>query len=751
MKIGTDVFSGEIPKVSSRLIPDKSSQYALNCDLQSGFLKPTKNNTQVYDTNLSNQESIFKWEYNTDAAIGRTVTNNTATGWSSVTDGSILLTTAGNSYEVTGINFTGHTTMENVANTIQTRIRAATSNNDTVTWSTDHFEFNFDDNPFISMGAIYGTGTDITDTSYMNVRGDIVTTEEVWVTSDDFTYYFNSPIIDDQYQRLYSLNSVNGEYRVRDNDYQFTPTDREMILDIPDTTILESVSARPIYNDQSASPAVVSERTYDCTGYAASYDYDILVLANELSNITYSIGDEVKWYSDSTSAFMIGTINSVYDVLSSGIRFTLNITSESRPSAVEGGRIYITHEDIAAGTYYSALDGSPREGDIYDRSYVWTYVYQNGEESPISQISDEAKIYPETEASLTLIGDATPPTGVIYKNIYCTDIDQFRFLGQIDGTETTFTDNVSSTALGEEMLVYQNAPSNMNGITIASQGFCIGWRGKDVFFSESFLPYAWDDRWTLNFPHDIVSCVAVSGEIYVLTTGVPYLLIGYHPSELTPSALPFNQACSNKKAVANIGNTVLYASPDGLVSLTGSNAKLITSDLYTRSEWQDLGPTTMRLGTHDDQVYIFTDSSTYILNTRAAGIGITRTDIIADAIYEDIEQDILYFYNSTDEYISSIHTNSSDSTYIWRSKEYDFKKRTHLSCAKIVADSYNDLTLKLYADGDYSSPILSKSITSNKAFRLPYTGSYTTCSYELTGTDIVHSVQIGTNMKELEG
>ena len=59
--------------------------------------------------------------------------------WAAVTDGSFRITVDGVAVNVDAIDFTGDTDMDDVAATIQTAIRAATSGNETVTWDTDHF------------------------------------------------------------------------------------------------------------------------------------------------------------------------------------------------------------------------------------------------------------------------------------------------------------------------------------------------------------------------------------------------------------------------------------------------------------------------------------------------------------------------------------------------------------------------------------------------------------------------------------
>lgn len=59
--------------------------------------------------------------------------------WAAVTDGSFGITVDGTAYNVDAVDFTGDGDMDAVAATLQAALRTATSGNETVVWSTDHF------------------------------------------------------------------------------------------------------------------------------------------------------------------------------------------------------------------------------------------------------------------------------------------------------------------------------------------------------------------------------------------------------------------------------------------------------------------------------------------------------------------------------------------------------------------------------------------------------------------------------------
>ena len=83
------------------------------------------------------------------AAAGYLTGGSSATSvagtWAAVTDGEFAITIDGVAYDITGIDFSAAhadgavADMDDVADRIQTYIRAGTGNEETVVWSTDHF------------------------------------------------------------------------------------------------------------------------------------------------------------------------------------------------------------------------------------------------------------------------------------------------------------------------------------------------------------------------------------------------------------------------------------------------------------------------------------------------------------------------------------------------------------------------------------------------------------------------------------
>lgn len=114
----------------------------------------------------------------TDAVIytpayltGGNAAEGTFNNWLAVLDGSFRITIDGTLRNITGINFTGVTSMDDVASKLQTAIRAVTSGSETVVWSTNHFVITSGittSSSAITVTSATGGGTDISGAGASN-------------------------------------------------------------------------------------------------------------------------------------------------------------------------------------------------------------------------------------------------------------------------------------------------------------------------------------------------------------------------------------------------------------------------------------------------------------------------------------------------------------------------------------------------------------------------------------------------------
>ena len=390
------------------------------------------------------------------------------------------------------------------------------------------------------------------------------------------------------------------------------------------------------------------------------------------------------------------------------------------------------------------------------RSYVYTFVSVNGEEGPPSPPSAVLDLYPSAQTvSISAMDNGIPASSdITHKNIY-------RTVTSAAGTFYMYVDVVllslqiypdSKTALEVGGVLpstdWVAPPAEMIGLTSLSNGILAGFKDNEVMFCEPFMPHAWPTKYRLSTDFSIVAIKAVGSSLIVTTKAYPYVVQGSHPSNMTIVRMRENQACVSKRSIVNMGSHVMYASPDGLVSASGTAATLATDKVFSRSQWQALKPETIHSYMYEgNYVGLYTVSGVqkgFIFNPQTLLLSdLTQVTTLTGG-YSDPEADALYFIDSSSQ-IKQFDS-GSEATYEWHSKQYKIERPINMAVAKVEAESYSNITISVYAE---SGLVHSQAVLNERAFRLP--SGYRSNQYEVkvVGTDIINSVVVATSMSEI--
>ena len=125
-------------------------------------------------------------------------------------------------------------------------------------------------------------------------------------------------------------------------------------------------------------------------------------------------------------------------------------------------------------------------------------------------------------------------------------------------------------------------------------------------------------------------------------------------------------------------------------------------------------------------------------------IGLSTGTVVAVGSYLDVETDPLFYTNGFR--IFEWDGGGTTSTYIWKSGKTRFPKLVNIGAGLIEADTYADLTFRLYADGVLKCE---RVVENGKPFRLP--GGYLSNIYEVEveTTDVISGISIAENIFEL--
>ena len=385
--------------------------------------------------------------------------------------------------------------------------------------------------------------------------------------------------------------------------------------------------------------------------------------------------------------------------------------------------------------------------------YTYTYVNDWGWESAPAPPSAQVDAF--SSSSVTLSGFAAPPAGNYGINrirIYRTQAGasgsaEFFFLREVAaGTSSTSDDGRN---LGEVLptTTWLPAPDDLSHLTALWNGMAAGISGNSVRFCESYAPYAWPIAYDVVPPDAKPVALGVFGQtLLLLTTGRPLLVAGSSPESMDQQPLEFSQGCVAPRSVATMGAGVVWASDDGLCWYGSGGARILTTGIMLREDWQALKPSSI-IGKMYEGLYFgsYDDGSGrkgFFINP-ADPQGIYFMDAGYAALHFDELSDQLYVLDGNA--IEKWDAGSTFMTARFKSKDFYTPKPQSFSSAQVVADAY-PVVFRLYADGVLK---LTHSVQNSNAFRLPSGFLAQHWAVELEATTPIQQAAIATSTTEL--
>ena len=385
-------------------------------------------------------------------------------------------------------------------------------------------------------------------------------------------------------------------------------------------------------------------------------------------------------------------------------------------------RLGIPAPSAAPTTSKSGTPTATQEPDSV--SYVYTYVSAYGEEGPPSAASTPIDKTDDETVALTL---AAFPTGSynltkmrIYRSNTGSTSTNFQFCGEIT-SGTSFSDTVTSTGLGEvlpsttwvgppndDTSLYPYGP--LENLINVGNGVLAGHSGNRLCFSEPYLPHAWPVQYRLTIDGTIVGLSATANGVVVLTESVPFFVSGVDPSAMTAMQVDVMQSCINKHSIVDMGEYVLYASPDGLVAITGTSGQVVTRGLIKAKQWNsDFKPSAIKAFLHEGKYVAFwKDGSNYggwvydpqaqdtIISTLSVSAEVRggTTDIGSGNVYLIVGSNAMKYAGG-----------ATNQTAKWKSKKYVTETPLSMGWVSVNAAIWptalaDAITVKVYGDGN---------------------------------------------------
>lgn len=397
------------------------------------------------------------------------------------------------------------------------------------------------------------------------------------------------------------------------------------------------------------------------------------------------------------------------------------------------------------------------------RAYIYTYVSHYGEESPpmVATTSSIVDVYSDQTVTVTFPTNPTGNYNLTHKRVYRTDSNgNFRLVATVSFSSTSYHDQKTEAQLGEiipssnwdappDEVSADHPDGPMMGLISLPNGILAGFAGQTVMFSEAFMPHAFPDENKLTVKSDIVAIAPLEIGVLVLTKEKPALISGSDPSSMSVIEIDSTLSCVSKPSVVDMGQSVIYASPDGLVSATGNGLQLITEEILTRDQWQALVPSSI-IGFFYEGCYIGfystgSENKGFIFDPRGGKNSWIDLDFHATAGFNDLENDLLYLVIGGS--VVKFAAATTNQNFTWRSKKVYSPRPINPAIAKVDCDSYASATsFKLYADGVLKH---TQNVTNKSIFRLPSGYKAKEFEVQLEGSLPVNEVCIYESAEEM--
>ena len=499
--------------------------------------------------------------------------------------------------------------------------------------------------------------------------------------------------------------------------------------------------------------------------YDVFYHYEVEILRNDADNATMHL--LVRDAGDTTT-ILDQTITVPTSVLRGG-RFGLDVGVPDNMDLSEPGLVWIRTYDMECYLDNVRVYFSPTVTDAVQTAYVYTFINELGEEGPPSDPSEyvaRPSGYAVRVSGFDLTGaaDYGVTTIRLYRAITGSTGTEFRKVTEFSTATTQYDDTLADEDLGIvlESTSWDLPPADGHSILALPNGITLMASKNTVCPSEQNRPHAYPEDYRLSTDFPIVAMGAIDTTAFALTQSHPYIVIGSNPGALSMAKLEYPYGCVSRRSVANLkGFGVVYASPDGLVALSGAAApQLISGSFFTRDQWQALKPESITAIAHDDRYYFFYDTGAvqggYCLDPKPDGNGLVPLDAsdivgagVVDAAYTDPLTDKLFVVvNGT---IYTWDAGADLLPYVWRSQLFQLPYPTSLACAQVRGDNLVDaafgpLQFRLYADGVL---VDERDITAEGEFVLSAHDAAKEYYFELEGAARVESVWCAEDMEEL--
>lgn len=385
----------------------------------------------------------------------------------------------------------------------------------------------------------------------------------------------------------------------------------------------------------------------------------------------------------------------------------LYYTGDGAPKMRIGATIHTLALPRPANTLATAVSGAG-SGNSITRIYAFTYVTDQGEESEPSPSSAEVTLQPGQTVTLSNF-DAVPGGRVTKQRIYRTQTGNngtgLYLIAERAVSAADYVDTIPTTQFQESLpsVDYNAPPADLKGLCAMDNGMMSAFRGKQLYFCEPYQPHAWPEKYILTTKDTIVGLAYIGNILVVMTDGNTVLCAGSMPEAMQMDRLEANFPCINARSIVDLGYAVVYASNDGLVSVSGNGQHtLVTRDMFNRDTWQEMDPQTFACSHHEGKYCAFYDY-TALSGKKEAGMmlfdlgspWLARSRAIGIAAYHNHKTGaLLYIPKGTQNVLRYDAPTNGRADMYWRSKEFILPYPETFGCIRVDGEGLSPSELQ---------------------------------------------------------
>jgi len=321
-------------------------------------------------------------------------------------------------------------------------------------------------------------------------------------------------------------------------------------------------------------------------------------------------------------------------------------------------------------------------------------------------------------------------------------------------TTNDYKDEGSRTGTALMSLEWAKPHPDLTMLTVLPNGVFAAFKGREVHLSEPFMPYAWPTKYIQTLERDPIGSMSFNGQLLVTTTSNPIVISGAHPGGMTQQKIGSVEAGVSEYGMTVVSGMPVYASKDGIVTISGMAGSLdLSHKFWTSEKWREKYGSrlsSIKLISHDGKlVGLFDSGDGFIVHYGAGKPHLVEFSQTGGYPFTVPGREIVYLANASGiKELFYYDPSATPLTYTWWSKEFELPRYDSFSAAKIV--SKGNVQLTFYGDSTpfYTHTVNTANLT-NTTIRLPDTAKYYRLSIKVVGTGTVQEIRAGNSMREM--